>query len=102
VAQPLRRHIKWHTRKPQANLTLYFRSSSSLIATEYPKNWCVVPEAGAGFLESAVAPNCANKVQRAKRAATYARSLNSVRADAAFAFQSPRSDASLFCLALCV
>jgi hypothetical protein len=33
------------------------------------------------------------------RAATYAKALKSVRADTAFALQSPRPDVRLFCLA---
>ena len=54
---------------------------------------------GAGLLESAVTSNCANKLRRAMRAATYAKALKSVRADTAFALQSPRPDVRLFCLA---
>jgi hypothetical protein len=51
------------------------------------------------LLESAVTSNSANKLRRAMRAATYAKALNSVRADTAFARQSPRPDVRLFCLA---
>ena len=54
---------------------------------------------GAGLLESAVTSNCANKLRRAMRAATYAKALKSARADTAFALQSPRPDVRLFCLA---
>lgn len=54
---------------------------------------------GAGQLESAVTFNCANKLRRVTRAATYAKALKSVRADTAFALQSPRPDVRLFCLA---
>lgn len=54
---------------------------------------------GAGMLESAVRSNCTNKFRRAMRAVTYAKALKSVRADAAFALQSPRPDVRLFCLA---
>ena len=54
---------------------------------------------GAGLLESAVTSNCANKLRRAMRAATYAKALKSVRADATFALQSPRPEVRLFCLA---
>jgi len=54
---------------------------------------------GAGLLESAVTSNCANKLRRAMRAATFAKALKSVRADTAFALQSPRPDVRLFCLA---
>ena len=43
--------------------------------------------------------NCANKLRRAVRAATYAKALKSVRADTAFALQSPRPEVRLFCLA---
>lgn len=50
-------------------------------------------------LESAVTSNSANKLRRAMRAATYAKALKSVRADTAFALQSPRPDVRLFCLA---
>ena len=57
---------------------------------------------GAGLLESAVRSNCANKLRRAMRAVTYAKALKSVRADAAFALQSPRPDVRLFCLAAIV
>jgi hypothetical protein len=53
----------------------------------------------AGLLESAVTSNCANKLRRAMRAATYAKALKSVRTDTAFALQSPRPDVRLFCLA---
>jgi hypothetical protein len=54
---------------------------------------------GAALLESAVRSNSANKLRRAMRAATYAKALKSVRADAAFALQSPRPEVRLFCLA---
>lgn len=54
---------------------------------------------GAGLLESAVTSNCVNKLRRAMRAATFAKALKSVRADTAFALQSPRPDVRLFCLA---
>ena len=54
---------------------------------------------GAGLLESAVTSNCANKLRRAMRAATYAKALKSVRADTTFALQSPRPEVRLFCLA---
>ena len=54
---------------------------------------------GAGLLESAVRSNCANELRRAMRAVTYAKALKSIRADAAFALQSPRPDVRLFCLA---
>ena len=54
---------------------------------------------GAGLLESAVTSDCSNKLRRAMRAATYAKALKSVRADTAFALQSPRPDVRLFCLA---
>ena len=54
---------------------------------------------GAALLESAVRSNSANKLRRAMRAATYAKALKSVRADTAFALQSPRPDVRLFCLA---
>lgn len=54
---------------------------------------------GAGLLGSAVRSNSANELRRAMRAATYAKALKSVRADAAFALQSPRPDVRLFCLA---
>ena len=57
---------------------------------------------GAGLLESAVTSNCANKHRRAMRAASYAKALKSVRADTAFALQSPRPDVRLFCLATIV
>lgn len=54
---------------------------------------------GAGLLESAVTSNCANKLRRAMRAATYAKAVKSVRADTTFALQSPRPEVRLFCLA---
>ena len=54
---------------------------------------------GAGLLESAVLSNCAVRLRRAMRAVTFAKALKSVRADAAFALQSPRPDVRLFCLA---
>ncbi|OJF94431.1 hypothetical protein [Pararhizobium antarcticum] len=54
---------------------------------------------GAGLLESAVLSNCAVRLRRAMRAVTFAKALKSVRADSAFALQSPRPDVRLFCLA---
>ena len=54
---------------------------------------------GAGLIKSAVASNCTKKLRRAMRAATYAKALKSVRADTAFALQSPSPDVRLFCLA---
>ena len=54
---------------------------------------------GAGLLENAVRSNCTNRLRRAMRAVTFAKALKSVRADAAFALQSPRPDVRLFCLA---
>ena len=54
---------------------------------------------GAGLLKSAVTSNCANKLRRAMRAATYVKARKSVRADTDFALQSPSPDVSLFCLA---
>lgn len=54
---------------------------------------------GVGLLESAATSNCANKLRRAMQAATYAKALQSVRADTAFALQSPRPEVRLFCLA---
>lgn len=54
---------------------------------------------GAELLESAVTSNCANKLRRAMRAATYAKALKCVRADTAFTLQSPKPDMRLFCLA---
>lgn len=54
---------------------------------------------GAGLLESAVRSNSITRLRRAMRAVTFAKALKSVRADAAFALQSPRPDVRLFCLA---
>lgn len=54
---------------------------------------------GAWLLESAVRSNCTNKLRRAMRAVIYAKALQSVRADAAFALQCLRPDVRLFCLA---